>query len=131
MDDVIKNGRKTEMLRIVSVYDGFVNYLEPITHTMPRRYSRLRDALLEILWRVPEQLYTAAMSDQVSHVHKADAMLATLRWFMRHMTHHERKMLTPHQQEVAESKLGEVGGMIHAWLERKGATRKPRARQRA
>lgn len=130
MSDV-RSGQKTEMLRIVQTYDAYVEYVEPITHTMPRRYSRMRDAYLDVMWRVPEQLYVAAMSDQVSHVHKADAMLATLRWFMRRMTHPKRKMLTPHQQQVAEAKLAEVGGMIHAWLERKGATRKPRARQRA
>lgn len=120
MNEPKLHSRKTEMLRIVTVYDGFLNYIEPITHTMPRRYSRMRDAFLDVVWRVPEQLYAAAMSDQVSKVHHADAMLATLRWFLRQMRHPDRRMLTPHQQEVAETKIAEVGGMIHGWLQRKG-----------
>lgn len=133
--------QKSEMLKIITVYEKFIDYIEPIADTAPRCYARLRDVFIDVMWRVPEYLYRGAMSGQVSHVHQADGMLATLRLYMRRMVRrkpnlpgNQKPPLTPRQQEIAETKLSETGGMINSWLERMSRERKAsnaKARNRA
>lgn len=105
-------------LAVIERYDQAVNYLYPIIQNMPRAHGRFRDRLLEALVATPGHMYSAAKSAQVSRVYAVDAALAELRWLLRFAVHPKRKLITPHQQEVAAIHLAEVGKMVGAWAVR-------------
>jgi hypothetical protein len=65
---------------------------------------------------VPEQLYAAAKTQQVSKLYAADGSLATLRFWLRFLVHADRKIITPRQHRTALAMLAEVGRMIGGWL---------------
>lgn len=106
---------RTEALAIVERYDQAANYLYPIIQNLPRRHGQFRDRLLEVLMAVPGQLYLAAKSSQSSRIYAVDASLAELRWLLRFAAHSQRRLITPHQHEVASIHLAEAGKMLGAW----------------
>jgi hypothetical protein len=105
-------------LAVIERYYQVVNYLYPIIQSMPRAHGKFRDRLLEALIATPGQMYSAAKSTQVSRVYLVDSSLAELRWLLRFAAHPKRKLITPHQQEVASIHLAEVGQMVGAWVAR-------------
>lgn len=107
-----------EELAVIERYDQAVNYLYPIIQSMPRAHGKFRDRLLEALVSTPGDMYAATKSNQVSRVYAVDARLAELRWLLRFAVHPKRKLITPHQQEVAAIHLAEVGKMVGAWAVR-------------
>lgn len=109
----------TNALAIVERYDQAVNYLYPIIQNLPRSHGQFRDRLLGTLLTVPGQLYTAAKSNQASRIYVVDASLAELRWLLRFAVHAQRRLITPHQHEVASIHLAETGKMLGAWMKSK------------
>ena len=105
-------------MAVVERYDAVVNYLYPILQNIPRAHGRFRDRLLDVLMGLPGDMYAAAKSSQVSRVYAVDAALADLRWQLRFAAHQKRRLITPHQQEVAAVHLAEVGKMVGAWAAR-------------
>lgn len=105
-------------LAVIERYDQVVNYLYPIIQSMPKAHGKFRDRLLEALIATPGQMYSTAKSTQVSRVYLIDSSLAELRWLLRFAAHPKRKLITPHQQEVASIHLAEVGKMVGAWVSR-------------
>lgn len=110
---------RVKPLAIIEKYDQAVNYLYPILQNLPRRHGRYRDKLLDALMAVPGLIYTAAKSNQVSRIYTVDAALAELRWLLRFAAAPARKLITPHQHEVASVHLAEVGKMVGAWQKAK------------
>ena len=108
----------TDELSVIERYDQVVNYLYPIIQSMPRAHGRIRDRMLDTLVSTPGDMYAATKSSQVSRVYAVDARLAELRWLLRFAAHPKRKLITPHQQEVAAVHLAEVGKMVGAWAAR-------------
>lgn len=106
---------QTKPLAVVERYDQFINYIYPITQNIPRKHGCFRDSLLENLLNVPDKIYEAAKSNQVGKVNNLDSALAALRWKLRFAVHHDRKLITRHQHEVASVHLAEVGKMVGAW----------------
>ena len=102
-------------LAIAEKYEAIVNYLYPVLRSCPRIHAVARDAALDCLLAVPEQIYAAAKSQQVSKLYAVDGSLATLRFWLRFFVHADRKVITPRQQRVALSLLAEVGRMIGGW----------------
>lgn len=112
-----------EALAIVEKYETALNYLYRILQNCPRKHGVARDAMLGALLAQPELFYLAAKSSQISRLYAADANLATRRFWLRFMSHPDRKVITPHQRRHAEGQLAEVGRMVGAWmktLQRKG-----------
>jgi len=102
-------------LAIVEKYETLVAYLYPILQNCPRRHGIARDRALDVLLGVPELLYGASASKQVSKLYAVDGALATLRFWLRFFVHADRKVITPHQQRTALAMLAEVGRMLGGW----------------
>lgn len=105
-----------QALAILEKYETALNYLYKILQSCPRKHGVARDGMLVALLAQPELFYLAAKSRQVSRLYAADANLATLRFWLRFMVHPDRKVITPHQHEVALRHLLEVGKMLGAWI---------------
>ena len=104
-----------EGLLIVERYDTAFLYLYPQVQNFARSHGRFRDAMLDVMLRVPGEIYLAAKVGQVSKLNTLDATLAELRWCLRFASNPKVKLITTHQQGHAESLLAEVGGMVNAW----------------
>ena len=109
---------KAQDLKVIEKYDQAVNYLYPIVQRMPHAHGAFRARLLEALVGLPEQIYAAAKSDQVTRVRLVDASLAEIRWLLRFATHKDRRLMTERNRETALVHLAEVGSLINAWEQR-------------
>jgi hypothetical protein len=105
----------TDALAIVEKYEAFVSYLYPILQNAPRRHGVLRDAVLAALFVPIGDLYHAAKSRQLSRLYTIDAEFATLRSYLRFLSHAGIRIVTPRQHEVSLALLAEPGGMLNAW----------------
>jgi len=104
-------------MAIVEKYEKVISYLYPIAQSMPRKHGVSRDMFLQCLMGVPDLMFQAGKSNQVSKIYTADAALANLRFWMRFL--HSIHALTPHQLQVAQVLLAEVGAMVGAWVKRR------------
>jgi hypothetical protein len=112
-------------MAIVEKYEDFLNYAYPKIQNCPRRHGVLRDEVLAALLEPVPGFYAAGRSDQVSRLYSLDASLATLRFWLRFLSHPSRAVLTTHQAAAALAKLNEVGRMLGAWIgKRKGGVGK-------
>lgn len=101
-------------LIIIEKYEAFLNYIYPIAQNMPRKHGALRDLVLRTAISQVDLFYRAVKSSQKSKLYEADAGLATLRFLMRICT--SKKLMTPHQHQVASIKIAEVGGILNSWI---------------
>jgi hypothetical protein len=102
---------------IVEKYERVIAYLYPIAQSMPRKHGVAREMFLQCLLGIPDLLFQAGKSNQVSKIYTADAGLAQLRFWMRFLL--SLQAMTPHQVQTAQILLVEVGSMIGAWLKGK------------
>lgn len=103
-------------LAIAEKYEVFVSYIYPILRNCPRVHSVARDEALSCVLRVPEQIYAASKTQQVSKLNVVDGSLATLRFWLRFCVHDSRRIITQDQHRRALAMLKEVGAMVGGWL---------------
>ena len=72
---------------------------------MPRKHGTAREMFLQCLLGVPDALFQAGKSNQVSKIYAADAELAHLRFWMRFL--HSIRAMSPHQLQTALVLLAE------------------------
>ena len=108
-----------DQMAIVEKYERVIAYLYPIAQSMPRKHGTAREMFLQCLLGVPDLLFQAGKSNQVSRIYAADAALAHLRFWMRFL--HSVRAMSPHQLQTAQVLLAEVGAMVGAWVKRKVA----------
>lgn len=105
-----------EQMAIVEKYESVIAYLYPIAQSLPRKHGVARDMFLRCLLGQPDLFYQAGKSSQISKLYAADAGLAHLRFWLRFLL--SLKGLTPHQVQVAQVRIAEVGAMVGAWMRR-------------
>jgi len=88
-------------MAIVEKYERVIAYLYPIAQSMPRKHGVAREMFLQCLLGIPDLLFQAGKSNQVSKIYAADAGLAQVRFWLRFllsiraMTTHQRQSLSP------------------------------------
>lgn len=110
-----KRSPSKEGLIMVERYDTFCRYIYPQIQNMPRSHGKFRDKVLDVLLKIPGEIYLAAKLQQISKLHILDSSLSEMRWCLRFAADPANKLITKKQQEVAEILLSEVGGMLNAW----------------
>lgn len=103
-----------DQMAIVEKYEQVIAYLYPIAQSMPRKHGVAREMFLQCLLGVPDLLFQAGKSNQISKIYTADAGLAQLRFWMRFLL--SIKSMTTHQLQTAQVLLSEVGKMVGAWI---------------
>lgn len=106
-----------DQMAIVEKYERVIAYLYPIAQSMPRKHGTAREMFLQCLLGVPDALFQAGKSNQVSKIYAADAELAHLRFWMRFL--HSIRAMSPHQLQTAQVLLAEVGAMVGGWIKRR------------
>lgn len=106
-----------DQMAIVDKYERVVAYLYDIAQSIPRRHGVAQKMFLKRLLGIPDLLFQAGKSNQISKIYVVDAALADLRWWMRFLQ--KQRVMTMHQLETAQIMLAEVGGMINAWTKRR------------
>lgn len=105
-----------EQMAIVEKYERFISYVYPIVQRTPRIHGVVRDKVLAALFDQVELFIIAGKSGQASRLYSADAQLSLLRFYLRFMADHNRKIITPNQRRVAETHLAEIGRMLGGWI---------------
>lgn len=120
--DIVRDERAGwDEMAIVEKYEDFLNYAYPKIQNCPRRHGIARDAALGALLQPIPGFFAAGRSDQVSRLYALDAELATVRFWLRFLSHPTRAVLTTHQAGTALGKLNEVGRMLGAWIGKRKA----------
>lgn len=101
-------------MAIVEKYERVIAYLYPIAQSMPRKHGVAREMFLQCLLGIPDLLFQAGKSNQVSKIYAADAGLAHVRFWLRFLL--SIHAMTTHQLQTAQVLLAEVGKMIGAWI---------------
>jgi len=110
--------REAHGLYMVEKYERVVDYLYPLAQTIPRKHGTFRELLIRQLFLVAEHLNEAIKSNQLSRCYVLDGSLGQLRFMLRFMLHHKRKLITEHQLETSQSLIAEVGAMLGGWIKR-------------
>jgi len=105
-----------DQMAIVEKYEKVIAYLYPIAQSIPRKHGVARDMFLQRLLSIPDLLFQAGKSTQVSKLYFVDAALADLRYWLRFLV--TIRALTPHQLQVSQVLLSEVGAMLGSWIKR-------------
>jgi len=108
---------------MVEKYERVIDYLYPLAQTIPRRHGTFRELLIRQLFLVAEHLNDAIKANTLGRCYVLDGSLGQLRLMLRFMVHHKRKLMTEHQQEAAQSLIGEVGAMLGSWIKRQKAAK--------
>lgn len=101
-------------MAIVEKYERTIAYLYPIAQSIPRKHGVAREMFLQCLLGIPDLLFQAGKSNQVSKIYAADAGLAQLRFWLRFLL--SIKAMTTHQLQTAQVLLSEVGKLVGAWI---------------
>lgn len=109
---------KLEALAIVEKYDVFMDFIYPKIQGIPKRHGQFRSKFLEVLLRIPGEIYTAAKVKQVNKLYTLDASLAEVRWLLRFAVNNRIRLITHAQHTTAMVMLAEVGSMLNAWIKR-------------
>lgn len=117
MEPVKDTGTCYDQMAIVEKYERVISYLYPIAQSIPRKHSTARDMFLQCLLGIPDALFQAGKSNQVSKIYTADAELAHLRFWLRFLL--SIRALTLHQLQTAQILLAEVGAMLGTWIKRR------------
>ncbi len=103
-----------DQMAIVEKYERVISYLYPIAQSLPRKHGVARDMFLACLMGVPELLYQAGKSNQITKIYSVDAALAHLRFWLRFLL--SIKGLSLHQLQTAQVLIAEVGKMVGSWI---------------
>lgn len=105
-----------EQLLIVQKYETFINYIYPILQNIPREHGVAKEMLLKDMLGQVNLFIQAGKSNQISRLYEADAGLANLRFWVRFLSHKDRKIITLKQHQTAEIMLSEVGKLLGSWI---------------
>jgi len=103
-----------DQMVIVEKYERVIGYLYPIAQSMPRKHGVAREMFINALLGIPDLLFQAGKSNQISKIYVADAGLAHLRFWLRFLL--LIRALSPNQLQTAQVLLAEVGAMVGAWI---------------
>ena len=103
-----------DQMAIVEKYERVIAYLYPIAQSMPRKHGVARELFLSCLLGIPDLLFQAGKSNQISKIYAADAGLAHVRFWLRFLV--SIRSLTVHQLQTSQVLIAEVGKMIGAWI---------------
>lgn len=103
-----------DQMAIVEKYERVIAYLYPIAQSMPRKHGIAREMFLQCLFGIPDLLFQAGKSNQVSKIYAVDAGLAQVRFWLRFLF--SIHAMTSHQLQTAQVLIAEVGKMIGAWI---------------
>lgn len=106
----------TEPLLIVEKYEGFLAYFYRVAQNIPRQHGVVRDMFLRDLLGQVGLFNEAGKSGQVSKLYVADAGLQTMRFWLRFLSHEDRKLITVKQHQVGSVMLAEVGKLLGSWI---------------
>ena len=73
-------------LVLLSRYEKFLKYMDPILQQIPKQKSNLRDNTEDLLLAQVELLYGAVMSGTPSRINAADSGLAAIRFRLRYLS---------------------------------------------
>lgn len=108
-----------EQLLIVQKYETFINYLYPISQNIPREHGVAKAKFIDAMLGQVSLFQIAGKSNQISKLYEADAGLSNLRFWLRFMSHKNRKIITLKQHTTAEILLAEVGKILGSWISNK------------
>lgn len=108
--------RSTDQMAIVERYETFISYTYPIAQNIPRKHLVAKDMYLQSLLGQVDLFIQGGKSNQISKLYLADAGLANLRFWLRFLSSKDIKAMTPHQHQVAQVHLAEVGSMLGGWI---------------
>jgi hypothetical protein len=117
MEPVKDLGTCYDQMAVVEKYERVIAYLYPIAQSIPRKHGVARDMFLNCLLGIPDALFQAGKSNQVSKIYAADAQIANLRFWMRFLL--SIHSLTTHQLQTSQILLAEVGSMLGTWIKRR------------
>lgn len=103
---------------MVEKYERVVDYLYPISQSIPRKHGVFRELFIKQLFLVSDNLYEAIKVNQLNRCYILDGSLSHLRMLLRFMVHHKRKLITEHQLEVGQTLIQEVGAMLGSWIKK-------------
>ncbi|HEY7824977.1 MAG TPA: diversity-generating retroelement protein Avd [Acidimicrobiia bacterium] len=106
----------TEPLLVVEKYEAFLNYFYRVAQNMPRQHGVVREMFLRDMLGQVSLFNEAGKSGQVSRLYVADAGLQTLRFWLRFLSHPDRKIITVKQHQVGSTMLAEVGRLLGGWM---------------
>ena len=108
-----------EQLLIVQKYETFINYLYPISQNIPREHGVAKEKFISAMLNQVNLFQNAGKSNQISKLYEADSGLSNLRFWLRFMSHKDRKIITIKQHRTAEIMLAEVGKLLGSWISNK------------
>lgn len=108
--------RGEEKLIIIEKYEEFLNYIYPVIQGVPRKHGVLRENFIKVLFEQVEILYKAVKTTQKSKLYEADANIANIKFYLRFLSHKDRKLISKKQSEVSNIKLVEVGKILNSWI---------------
>ena len=73
-------------LVLLSKYERFLKYMDPILQQIPKQKSNLRDNTEDLLLAQVDLLYSAVMSGTPSRINAADSGLAAIRFRLRYLS---------------------------------------------
>ena len=111
-------------LAIVQKYERFINYFYPVAQNIPKAHGVLREMFVRDMLHQVNLFIVAGKSNHIGRLYEADAGLAQLRYWLRFMSHKDRKLLTHRQHELGSIMLSEVGAMLGAWIVNKNNRKK-------
>lgn len=106
----------TEPLLVVEKYEAFLAYFYRVAQNIPRQHGVVRDMFLRDLLGQVRLFNDAGKSGQVSKLYAADAGLQTMRFWLRFLSHEDRKLITVKQHQVGSVMLAEVGKILGSWI---------------
>jgi hypothetical protein len=98
-------------------YERVIAYLYPIAQSIKRRHGVARDMFLQRLLGIPELIFIAGKSQQISRLYAVDSALADLRFWLRFL--HSIGELGTNQLQAAQILIAEVGCMVGSWMKKK------------
>lgn len=101
-------------LILIEKYEAVFNYLYPIVNSFPRAHGKFRDKMLDVLLRIPGEVYLAVKLSQVGKLNILDSSLAELRWCLRFAASHGARLISEKQHVFAGRCMYEVNAIVNA-----------------
>jgi hypothetical protein len=114
---ITEDTKSYDQMNVMDKYERIIAYLYPIAQSIPRKHGTVREMFLKCLLSIPDSITIAGKSNQVSKVYVVDANLGHLRFWLRFLV--LIKCMTPHQHQVSQVMIAEVGKIVNSWIKNK------------
>lgn len=115
--EVIKDQTNSyDQMLIVEKFELVIDYLYPITQSIPNKHGVIKKMLLQCLIEQLKLFHIAGKTGQISKLNDADSGLAYLRNLLRLLSKPYMRAMTIHQVETAQVLIAEVGKIMGAWV---------------